>query len=43
MLKMMLLIKGQSAEDDVADRKFKVLKMLLIEAVKVLMMMNTEY
>ena len=29
-------------DDDVSNQKVKVLKMLLIEAVKVLMMMKTE-
>ena len=38
----MMLLLIESAEDDVADRKVEVLKMLLIEAVKVLMMMKTE-
>ena len=52
MMLLMLLIEGSKYDDDdVADRKVKVLKMLLlierskmlIEAVKVLMLLKTEY
>ena len=39
---MMMLLLIESAEDDVADQKVKVLKMLLIEAVKVLMILKTK-
>ena len=38
----MFLIKISEFDDDVVDLKVKVLKMLLIEAVKVLMLMKTE-